>query len=135
MSELSVRQYLHNDGSGLTLGYDKREADKVIADLEESHKKEVEQLLMESVELKKERDWLAKDRALACDDLEKRAQLNIQKDAEICRLKKALYKACSNWARSERYTEATWHGDEHREELWAEVEQRCRAMADKFKEA
>ncbi len=34
MSELSVRQYLHNDGSGLTLGYDKSEADKVIADLE-----------------------------------------------------------------------------------------------------
>ena len=32
MSELSVRQYLHNDGSGLTLGYDKFEADKVIAD-------------------------------------------------------------------------------------------------------
>ena len=30
MSELSVRQYLHNDGSGLTWGYDKREADKVI---------------------------------------------------------------------------------------------------------
>ena len=46
MSELSVRQYLHNDGSGLTWGYDKREADKVIADLEESHKMEVEQLLI-----------------------------------------------------------------------------------------
>lgn len=85
-------------------------------------------------ELKKERDWLAKDRAQAYDDLEKRAQLNIQKDAEICRLKKALYKACSNWAQSERYTEATWHGDEHREELWAGVEERCRAMANKFKE-
>lgn len=33
MSELSVRQYLHNDGSGLTWGYDKREVDKVIAEL------------------------------------------------------------------------------------------------------
>ena len=33
--------------------YLKSEADKVIADLEESHKKEVEQLLMEIVELKK----------------------------------------------------------------------------------
>ena len=53
MSELSVRQYLHNDGSGLTWGYDKREADKFIADLEESHKMEVEQLLMEIVGLKK----------------------------------------------------------------------------------
>ena len=54
MSELSVRQYLHNDGSGLTLGYDKREADAVIAELEESHKKEVEQLLMEIVKLKEQ---------------------------------------------------------------------------------
>ena len=54
MSELSVRQYLHNDGSGLTWGYDKREADKVIADLEESHKKEVGQLLIEIAEQKSE---------------------------------------------------------------------------------
>ena len=38
MSELSVRQDLHNDGSGLTLGYDKREADKVIAELKETLK-------------------------------------------------------------------------------------------------
>ena len=53
MSELSVRQYLHNDGSGLTWGYDKSEADNFIADLEESHKKEVEQLLMEIAGLKK----------------------------------------------------------------------------------
>lgn len=37
--------------------YLKSEADKVIADLEESHKREVGQLLMEIVELKKERRW------------------------------------------------------------------------------
>jgi hypothetical protein len=37
--------------------YLKREADKVIADLEESHKKEVGQLLMEIVGLKEERRW------------------------------------------------------------------------------
>ena len=37
--------------------YPKSKADKVIADLEESHKKEVEQLLMEIVELKEERRW------------------------------------------------------------------------------
>lgn len=30
MSELSVRQYLHNDCSGLTWGYDKSEADNEI---------------------------------------------------------------------------------------------------------
>lgn len=37
--------------------YLKSEADKVIEDLEESHKKEVEQLLMEIVKLKEERRW------------------------------------------------------------------------------
>ena len=57
MSELSVRQYLHNDGSGLTWGYDKREADKFIADLEESHKMEIGQLLIEIAELKKEKEY------------------------------------------------------------------------------
>lgn len=49
------------------------------------------------------------------------------------RPKRALYKACANWANSERYTEATWHGDEHREELWAEVERKCRAKAEEYK--
>ena len=39
------------DGTGLADYYLKSEADKVIADLEESHKKEVEQLLMEIVKL------------------------------------------------------------------------------------
>ena len=39
------------------LYYPKSEVDKVIADLEESHKKEVEQLLMEIVKLKEERRW------------------------------------------------------------------------------
>ena len=37
--------------------YLKSEADKVIADLEESHKMEVEQLLMEIAELEEERRW------------------------------------------------------------------------------
>ena len=49
--------------------------------------------------------------------------------AENRKLRRALYKACANWARSERYTEATWHGDEHREELWAKVEVKCQAKA------
>lgn len=56
-----------------------------------------------------------------------------EKDAEIRRLKRALYKACANWAKSERYTEATWHGDDHREELWANVQAKCRAKAEKYK--
>lgn len=53
--------------------YLKSEADKVIA------------------ELKKERDWLAKDRAQAYDDLGKRAQLNIKQEESIRHQK---YKRC-----------------------------------------
>ena len=67
--------------------------------------------------------------------LEEQESVIAEKDKEIRRLRRALYKACANWARSERYTEATWHGDEHREELWAEVQEKCLAMAEKFKEA
>lgn len=49
------------------------------------------------------------------------------------RLRRALYKALANWAKSERYTEATWHGDEHREELWAEVQNKCLKKAEEFR--
>ena len=49
------------------------------------------------------------------------------------RLHRALYKACVNWAKSERYTEATWHGDEHREELWAKVQDKCLKKAEEYK--
>ena len=64
--------------SALKAGYikvvDKSEADKVIADLEESHKKEVTQLLMEIVKLKEKYKELAKlhDKAIqACCDADK----------------------------------------------------------------
>lgn len=53
--------------------------------------------------------------------------------AKIKELKRALYKACANWARSERYTEATWHGDAHREEQWANVQAKCLAKAEEYK--
>ena len=49
------------------------------------------------------------------------------------KLKRALYKACANWARSERYTEATWHGDEHRELLWASVQAKCLSKTEEYK--
>ena len=55
MSELKSFIVLY-DGKFIR-AYKESEADKVIADLEESHKKEVEQLLMEIVKLKEERRW------------------------------------------------------------------------------
>lgn len=62
MSELKVilatpHPKMKNACDGAIEVYLKSEADKVIADLEESHKKEVEQLLMEIVELKKEKEY------------------------------------------------------------------------------
>ena len=51
MSELKYQLMLNKDMSWVPC-YLKSEADKVISDLEESHKMEVEQLLMEIVELK-----------------------------------------------------------------------------------
>ena len=57
MSELNVETIVPQ-GTTITLQmYPKSEADKVIAELEESHKMEVEQLLMEIVKLKEERRW------------------------------------------------------------------------------
>lgn len=64
MSELKVvhafdvyESYTKTGDDDAAQVYLKSEADKVIADLEESHKKEVEQLLMEIVKLKEERRW------------------------------------------------------------------------------
>ena len=52
MSELNYQLMLNKDMSWVPC-YIKSEADKFIADLEESHKMEVEQLLMEIAGLKK----------------------------------------------------------------------------------
>jgi hypothetical protein len=77
MSELKVyrdqEDYIAYDDYALEKAYDKFEADRYIG------------------ELKKERDWLAKDRAQSYDDLEKRAQLNIKQEESIRHHK---YKRC-----------------------------------------
>ena len=67
--------------------YHADEADKVIAELQAM----LEERNKQVGELKKERDWLAKDRAQAYNDLEKRAQLNIKQEESIRHHK---YKRC-----------------------------------------
>lgn len=57
MSELEPYIGPHPTDNTLTEYYLKSEVDKVIADLEESHKMEVEQLLMEIVKLKDAQRW------------------------------------------------------------------------------
>lgn len=77
MSELNVASLFDLEkvlqGRSNKLFYSKSEVDKCIG------------------ELRKERDWLAKDRAQAYDDLEKRAQLNIKQEESI---RHSNYKRC-----------------------------------------
>ena len=124
MSELSVRQYLHNDGSGLTLGYDKFEADKVIADLEESHKKEVGQLLIEIAELKKEKEYVVEQTAEVINRQERELQHHKYKRclamAEWCDAEADVADADGDYEDMRRYQK--WH-------------RRWLAIAEKFKEA
>lgn len=56
MSELKYQLMLNKDMSWVPC-YLKSEADKVISDLEESHKKEIGQLLIEIAELKKAKEY------------------------------------------------------------------------------
>lgn len=85
MNELKVyrdqEDYIAYDDYVLEEAYDKSEADKCIG------------------ELKKERDWLAKDRAQAYDDLEKRAQLNIKQEESIRHHKYKRCLAMARWCR------------------------------------
>ena len=53
-----------------------------------------------------------------------------EKDAEIRRLQRALYKACANWA---HYVKDILFRDEHEAEKWSKMETRCRAKAEEYK--
>ena len=89
-------------------------------------------------ELKKERDWLAKDRAQAYDDLEKRAQLNIKLE-ESNRHQK--YKRCLAMVeRCKDKIENPMQYNEHDDwliinEYWERWRWRWENLAEKFKEA
>ena len=110
--------------------YLKREADKVIADLEESHKMEVEQLLMEIVELKTENKRLKelKDKYSSC--AEKAINSIAKCELKIRSLSRALFKACANWAFL-----AQWERGELVEnwKKWENVERNCIKKAGEFK--
>ena len=84
--------------------YHKADADLVIAERD----KVIEEQENLIATLKKERDWLAKDRAQAYDDLEKRAQLNIkQKESNRHqKYKRCLAMADMNWWQANRYSAA-----------------------------
>mgnify|MGYP003431605349 CR=1 FL=1 len=122
----------HNYGKELcdTLYYRKSEADKLLAELEESHKMEVEQLLMEIVELKTEKKRLKeiKDKYSSC--AEKAINSIAKCELKVRSLSRALFKACANWAFL-----AQWERGELIEnwEKWENVEHQCLKKAGEFK--
>ena len=115
--------------------YLKSEADKVIADLEESHKKEVTQLLMEIVELKeidsKNRSAYYKDLAMMAKDVEHHKYKRCLDKAEICCEKK---ENCYNRA-LRKYSKDEADYLARKSEFWEDWEFRWLKIAEKFKEA
>ena len=105
--------------------YPKSEADKVIAELEESHKKEVGQLLIEIVELKAEKQKLNEEKdaeiqrlenlcesyRIDCDNLAIR-EANAYKEIERAdkKLRRHKYKRCL--ANAEAAMHKRWRNDE-----------------------
>jgi tellurite resistance protein len=122
MSELKVyhHELRHNEYEEF---YIKSEADKVIADLEESHKKEVGQLLIEIAGLKA-------DYKEACDRLQ---TANLIKDEQLAATRHQKYKRCL--AMANYWVAVSYHcvDDKHRQKAekrhykWLE-------LAEKFKE-
>lgn len=65
------------------------------------------------------------------DDEAAQVYLKPEADEEIRRLKRALYKACANWALST----LAWLDciDQGEPRKWSEMVQKCRAKAEKYK--
>ena len=94
--------------------YDRRQVDKFIDELDERHTTEITAL---EVSYRLQLDGLRYD-----------------KDAEIRRLKRALYKACANWADVVAFEETEGIGyDNSVAERWRKMESKCRAKAEEYK--
>lgn len=141
MSELNV--YHHelrpNEYAEFYLKY---EADKVIADLEESHKMEVEQLLMEIVELKQKINEVHTELELWRDG----SIISETHQKELDEKRYSDYKRCLamvRWCEAEMWnirntplcdmnTHEVW---QHDDEFWKRWYEHWLELADKFKEA
>jgi hypothetical protein len=138
MSELKVHKIgdlCFDFKMGKDVGIDfylKSEADKVLADLEESHKKEVGQLLIEIAGLKA-------DYKEACDRLQ---TANLIKDEQLAATRHSKYKRCLNkaeWceelcARYDVLQERTGFSWRREIDFYFRWSQRWLELAEKFKE-
>lgn len=93
--------------------YDRKQADEYIDELDERHTTEITAL---EVSYRLQLDGLRYD-----------------KDTEIRRLKRALYKACANWANVEVFERTVGIDDPNIEaNRWAVMRNKCINMAKKF---
>lgn len=106
--------------------YLKSEADKVIAELEESHKKEVEQLLIEIVELKE----TLKNSRNARKYWRKEYLIEYKK---CCHQKYKRCLAMAEWCEAENYTACWYHENSERCEWTEKWHKRWLELAEKFK--
>lgn len=113
MSELKTRfiddtyfEYFNTGKHELSKIYLKSEADEAIADLEESHKKEVGQLLMEIVELKKEKEYVIEHTADVINGQER--ELSRQKYKRCLAMAQVLEHVCPMTNRKAKWRDK-WH--------------------------
>lgn len=133
MSELSVRQYLHNDGSGFILGYDKSEVDEVVAELRDEIKRK------EGVEKR----WFERCMEARAENVKLKRAMWLARASEAS--KEVNYWTCqdeSSYAivdfNVRHETIVSYKAPHHRPYkwilIWEEVERKCRAKAEEFKE-
>ena len=139
MSELKAYIAPTADGTGLADYYLKSEADKVIAELEESHKMEVEQLLMEITEMKQKRDTAEKllNKALVCISNGKNNMMSLARKCNHANYKRCL--AMARIAQDDWHLHNSFYAMGHKEfekrkcEFYDKWHKRWLAIAEKFK--
>jgi hypothetical protein len=124
MRELKYQLMLNKDMSWVPC-YLKSEADKVIADLEESHKKEVGQLLIDIAELKKEKEYV----------IEHTAEVINAQEREIQHQKYKRCLAMAKWCERKRVDAANYRIPREKWEFYEKWHNRWLAIAKKFKES
>jgi uncharacterized protein YehS (DUF1456 family) len=95
-----------------------------------------DELEEENAELKKKlMPCLNGDCILTCEVVEKYGKENAELKKQIRRLKRALYKACANWAMNARMVEieAEPWGETHESRLWAGVYDKCLKKVEEYK--
>lgn len=68
------------------------------------------------------------DQCISCPVKMQEDDVVAEKDNEIRRLKRALYKACANWAHHRVFVRLRTN-----EKAWENVESKCRAKAEEYK--